>query len=496
VTVLAVVQASSRHYARQRVDDEILVGLGVVRRQRLVAAALASVLPASVAALTAFVAAAVGSRWMPIGHARQFEPSPGLSVDVGALLPGALVLAALVVAAGALGRARVHVGNAARRDRRQPIRAVGRLADAGVGPPLAVGAQLALEPGAGRSAVPVRSALVGTTIGVTAVVAAATFGASLVRFLDTPARWGRTYDVAVSDVVDQSIANRLADDHDTAAFAVLDVASTRVEGVSTSALAIQVYKGSLPLTTLSGRLPVSPDEVALGSALLHDLGKRVGDEVRLGSAGQVARIVGDVVPPPDASPGLGRGVLLTSDGLAAVQDQAPYHEGLVRLRPGADRAAFTARLADLELNDTAAPTEVGNLAQLRRLPAVLAALLAAVAVASLANALTVAVRRRRRDLAVLRALGFTRRQAGATVGWMATVTAAIGLLVGVPLGIAAGSVVWRLVAGGLHVADDARVPALLAAVVAVTTVLLANLVAAVPAWRAARVRPAIALRAE
>jgi ABC-type lipoprotein release transport system permease subunit len=188
-------------------------------------------------------------------------------------------------------------------------------------------------------------------------------------------------------------------------------------------------------------------------------------------------------------------VLLTADGLAAIQDQAPYHPGLVRLRAGADRAAFTARLADLELNSTAAPSEVGNLAQLRRLPTVLAALLAAVAVVSLANALTVAVRRRR-DLAVLRALGFTRRQAGATVGWMATVTAAIGLLAGLPLGIAAGSVVWRLVAGGLHVADDARVPALVAAVVAATTVLLANLVAAVPAWRAARVRPALALRAE
>jgi hypothetical protein len=307
VTALAVFQASRRHYARQRDDDEILVGLGVVRRQRLGAAALAAVLPAAVAAVTAFVAATIGSRWMPIGHARQLEPSPGFTVDLVVLVPGVLVLGALIVAAGALGRARVHVGNAARRDRRQPIRAVGRLADAGVAPPLAVDAQLALEPGAGRSAVPVRSALVGTTIGVTAVVAAATFGASLVRFLDTPARWGQTYDVAVADVVDQTIAERLADDHDTAAFAVLDVTTTTVEGESTSALAIQVHKGSVPLETLSGRMPVSPDEVALGSALLHDLGKRVGDEVTLGSAPHVVRIVGDVVPPPDASNGSGSG---------------------------------------------------------------------------------------------------------------------------------------------------------------------------------------------
>jgi hypothetical protein len=46
------------------------------------------------------------------------------------------------------------------------------------------------------------------------------------------------------------------------------------------------------------------------------------------------------------------------------------------------------------------------------------------------------MRRRRRDLALLKALGFTRRQISATIAWQATSTVAVGLLIGVPVGIA------------------------------------------------------------
>jgi hypothetical protein len=46
-----------------------------------------------------------------------------------------------------------------------------------------------------------------------------------------------------------------------------------------------------------------------------------------------------------------------------------------------------------------------------------------------------AVRRRRRELAVFKTIGFTRRQLAATVAWQSSVWVVLGLVAGVPLGI-------------------------------------------------------------
>ena len=50
--------------------------------------------------------------------------------------------------------------------------------------------------------------------------------------------------------------------------------------------------------------------------------------------------------------------------------------------------------------------------------------------------LAASVRRRRRDLGLLKALGFARRQLAAAVAWQATVAAVIGVVIGIPLGVA------------------------------------------------------------
>jgi len=76
-----------------------------------------------------------------------------------------------------------------------------RLADslAGLGLPVTVttGVRLALEPGRGRAAVPVRGVLAGTTLSVLAVTAAFTFGANLVHLVHAPRQFGRTWDAAI-----------------------------------------------------------------------------------------------------------------------------------------------------------------------------------------------------------------------------------------------------------------------------------------------------------
>jgi hypothetical protein len=76
------------------------------------------------------------------------------------------------------------------------------------------------------------------------------------------------------------------------------------------------------------------------------------------------------------------------------------------------------------------------------------------------------------------------------------VTAAIGLVIGVPLGIAAGRWLWLAFAGELAAVPDPVIPALSITLAAVAALILANLVAAIPGQRAARTPTATVLRAE
>jgi ABC-type lipoprotein release transport system permease subunit len=110
--------------------------------------------------------------------------------------------------------------------------------------------------------------------------------------------------------------------------------------------------------------------------------------------------------------------------------------------------------------------------------------------------LVASVRRRRRDLALLKTLGFTRGQLAAAVAWQSTVVAVVGLVLGVPLGIAAGRWLWLAFARELSAVPDPVVPAASIALAAVAALALANLVAAFPGLRAARTPAAEALRAE
>ena len=142
------------------------------------------------------------------------------------------------------------------------------------------------------------------------------------------------------------------------------------------------------------------------------------------------------------------------------------------------------------------PLEVERLAQVDALPSVLAGFLGLLGVVSVGVVLASSVRRRRRDLAILKTLGFSRRQVSVTIAWQATTVAVIGVLIGVPLGVVGGRAIWRAVAEGIGVVSTPEVPIGLLAVVALVTIALANLIAALPARVAARTQPARVLRSE
>ena len=167
-----------------------------------------------------------------------------------------------------------------------------------------------------------------------------------------------------------------------------------------------------------------------------------------------------------------------------------------RIAPGPDRQATLARLERQYAHPAPGPPQtVADFGGVRNLPVVVSALLAAIAAAALAHTLVTAIRRRRRQLAVLKTLGFDRRQLLATVAWQATTFAAIGLVVGLPLG-SRRSLDVVPVAEQIQVVPEPVTPISRVLLVVPAAILLANVVAALPARSAARTRAAVVLRAE
>jgi hypothetical protein len=83
-----------------------------------------------------------------------------------------------------------------------------------------------------------------------------------------------------------------------------------------------------------------------------------------------------------------------------------------------------------------------------------------------------------------------------TVLWQTSTIAAIGVLVGIPLGIATGRTVWRLFAGNLGVRADPTVDLWVVLVVGGGAIAFSNLLAVGPAIVASRSRPASLLNEE
>jgi hypothetical protein len=174
----------------------------------------------------------------------------------------------------------------------------------------------------------------------------------------------------------------------------------------------------------------------------------------------------------------------------------------VRLRRGA--SAGTLRQIANELSNTSdggvdllavqRPAEIINYRSLGATPALLGGALAVGAASAFGLTLISSVRRRRREVALLKTLGFTRGQLAAVVAWQSSV--AVGVVVGVPVGVVFGRWLWDLFAHNIDVVPSPTVPALSIVLIAFGALVLANLVAAVPGVMAARTKTASLLRAE
>ncbi len=117
-------------------------------------------------------------------------------------------------------------------------------------------------------------------------------------------------------------------------------------------------------------------------------------------------------------------------------------------------------------------------------------------VATIAHTLLGLVRQRRRDYAVLKALGFTRGQIRSTVLWQSGAILAVALVAALPLGAAAGRWLWTAFAGRIGVIVEPVIPLLLLAGCALLSCLVVQGAALIPATIARRTPAGQALHGE
>jgi len=140
--------------------------------------------------------------------------------------------------------------------------------------------------------------------------------------------------------------------------------------------------------------------------------------------------------------------------------------------------------------------EVRNLHDLGSLPMLLGAFYALLGAAALLHSLVVTARRRIRDLAVLRALGFTSVQVVLTLVVMALTMVGFGLLLAVPVGIGVGRIVWDNAVTGIGAISPPVIPWLEMVALVAGALLFAVVAAGAIALRTRPRNPAATLRSE
>ena len=396
-----------------------------------------------------------------IGPIRRLERSPGLSVDWAVLGAGAAVLVGCLVAFALATVFRNGPGRVAARRRSHPISPASRAAAAaGAGgmPATAVtGLRFALESGRGRTAAPVRSALLGTVLAVTVVAATLTFGSGLHTLVAHPRLYGWNWTYAIDEVGSGRFPtlgqNLLTHDRDVAAWTGFNFADVQIDGQTIPVLLAQP-KAAVTPSMLSGHPIEANDQIVLGAETLAQLHKHLGDTVvasygnaKGGASAYVPptrlRIVGTATLPAVGNqgtlhPSMGTGAVMSNNlGPSAFKrsglDPDPLQNGVrfavIRLRttvPPAVGLTSLRRIAaevtkqidndknlgggTFQVLPVQQPAEIVSYQHTGSTPAALAAALAAGSVVALALTLAASVRRRRHDLALLKAFGFTRRQ--------------------------------------------------------------------------------------
>ena len=504
--VVLVGQALTRTVYSMAEPVGALRALGFTRPDMVRGLVSPMVITAVTASVVAIGSAVALSARFPVGLARRLEPDHGVHADWGVLASGAAALVLLVVAAATLAAYR-----AARAVERAPAPGVGspllRAVRRARPLPVAIGAGLALEPGRGDRSLPVRPAIAGAVAGILGIVGALGLVHGIDDALAQPRRSGQVWDATVwpDDTHPRpALVTALRGDPRVDQIAKLQRMPVDVQGAGLPVYSLDPVRGHLSFVVLHGRAPAGSDEAAIGLASAKALHKQIGDRLQVGGQDGVnLRIVGTALLEQTPHTSFDQGVWATPaivDKLAIPAADQQEQVFAVTGRRGIKAAPLIAhlhkRLGNVEIDSISSPQDVLALRNVRTLPVALAGFLAVLGLAALGHALVTAVRRRRHDLAVLRAIGFRPRQNAACIAWQAMAVAVVGLVVGIPLGIAAGRLSWRWVADRTPLIYAPPLAAAAVVIAVPAAILLAKALAALPARRAARLRPAEVLRTE
>ncbi len=479
-------------------------------------------------ALGAAAAAFAVSPLTPVGEARIAEPNQGFTFSFPLLAFGALSVFGVVFLlavipswrAASIGRGTTDRGQRTSRANST----VTLIAKSGAPPSVLVGVRNALDRGRGRNSVPVATALLGAVMAVAILVATTVFGASLRNLVTTPRLYGQNWQLDLGDLTtSQRNAVVATLDRDPAvkritwsyAGKLVEVGKVPVESVLE-----QVVKGPMVFSLAQGRYPLGDSQIALGSSTLAQAGLHLGSKVRVsivaGKGEKVSQffdVVGVVALPSEYSNGgMGTGVVAPFGAVkravcppgpqqascdVALQKRISGWNVAVGVVPGASGRDAVRRLERQYapyVNELTVPINLVNFGQAVDFPLLLGLTLALFGAATLAHVLIVSVVRRRRQVALLKVLGFVRRQVLFSVCWQAITIAAGGIVVGLPLGVLIGRSVWKIFASHLGAVPVSVAPVGVIVLVCGVIIVGGVTLALIPAALALRVRPSEALR--
>ena len=528
VGMAVIVQALLRQSAVESTDYPALGALGADRRV-LTMLGMARNLGVGILGAIGAVAVAAGlSPIAPLGEARVAELSTGVTLDALVLPLGALAVVVVVVALGSWPAVRaartgpsLHRAGPAR-----PSVLVGQLAAAGAPPSMVVGVRNALERRSGGASVPLGTALLGTVLAVAALCGTSVFGSSLAHLTATPRLYGDDFQLNFTNPSgggpDPGVVRSLERDPAVSGITEGYALEVSIGGRSVGAVALQAVHGPLLLSTVVGHLPDGVGQVGLGAGTMRQVGAHLGSVIPVtvlaptgGRRTVPFRVVSQITfPVLGGVLSLGSGAAFTVPAyVEAACGSGPGHAAcrqdpfagptaggiLASVVPGPRGAAAVSHYLDTYQAITAlpvVPTSLVNFGEAVNFPLIFGIMLAVAGGATLLHLLVVSVARRRRETGLLKAIGFVNRQVASAVMWQATTLALIGVVVGTPLGIVLGEVVWRAFATNLGVVPVSVLRAWVVAVLALGVVVIANLLAGTPTLAAARARPGALLRTQ
>jgi hypothetical protein len=490
-----------RQSAHEHEAAAVLRALGMTRAQLVVAASLRAAPVALGAALIAVGVALAASLATPFGVAARAEVDPGLRFDPAVAVAGFLAVAVGTTAGlavpstfrprslGAAGKIRRSTGISSRR------------------PSLAAGLSLVRSPRGG--ALSRRVSMASCALAVACSVAAFGLTGSLRGLTTHPRSYGTTWSASVAGPSEDPFLN---DDNfdvaiaavqtapDVAAAAGFNVNETSVVGeltVPTVAFWTLVGPPQEWPTVTAGRVPRNGDEVSLGPKTMRALGVRIGDQVFIRPSpkepARQVRVVGESLVYDGRRVEPGESAVVDASWFSDLVGQRPLNIVLRSSRANPDWESIEA--AGLSVVVTPPPAGVRNLTRVDDAPqlvALIAALLAAVVLIHTTVAMT---RADRRQLAILRAIGFRRRQVAAAVTTVSILIVSVGVAIGLPLGRACQQWIWAALARRIGFdSPDVTGWAPVAAVVAAAAIGLS--VGAIAGWRAGRRPASLTLRVE